>query len=268
MRIFTITIMLLSALCCLAKSDREVMTEATKAYNDSDYVKCIGLYQNLLKQKGGDSELYYNLGNAYTCLENYGSAVLNYRKSLKLNPLNRDASRNLAYVEQIVSLANERMVEDRNLDPTPEKPSFFTKVRGVLESPGSNFWAWISGICFVTVCGATAVYLFSSVTKMKKMGFFLALGALLVSVGAYVLSCSSRRSALSVSECVLMVPQSILKEQPSEKAKDVAVPLHGGTTFRILTFDKDSTNCRWVRVWLNDEFTGWIPEENVEVVRI
>lgn len=268
MRIITITFLLLSALTCMAKSQREVLQEAAKAYNDSDYVKCVSLYQNLLKEEGADSELYYNLGNAYTCLENYGSAVLNYRKALKLDPLNSAASHNLAYVEQIVSLSNERMVEDRNLDPTPENPSFFSRVRGWLESPGSNFWAWISGVGFVVVCVSAALYFFASATNLKKVGFFVALGTLLISVGAYVLSCTSRRSALSQTECVLMMPQGILKEQPSEKAKDVAVPLHGGTTFRLLNYGEDADKNRWVKVWLNDDFTGWIPAENVEVVKI
>lgn len=268
MRIITTIIFLLSAICCWSQTQRELWQQAAKAYNDSDYVKCVNIYQKMLKSDGADSQLYYNLGNAYTNLENYGSAVLNYRKALKLKPGNSDASHNLAYVEEIVSIANESSVEDKNLDPTPKPLPFFSRVRVWVETPGSDFYAWIAGSLFILACGAVGVYLFVSAPKWKKLGFFAALPLLLVAGASLALSYSCKKSTLKTTDCVLMVPQAALKQSPSEDAKDVAVPLAGGTTFRVLRQSTDAAKNRWINVWLNDDFTGWIPAESVEMVEV
>lgn len=269
MRTVTFIILLfLSTLSCWPQSQRELLQQANKAYNDSDYVKCVNLYQGLLKSDGADSELYYNLGNAYTKLENYGSAVLNYRKALKLKPSDRAAAHNLAYAEQIVSIANEANVEDRNLDPTPKPLPFFSRLRGWIETPGSDFYAWFAGVFFIFVCGAIAVYLFVSSPKWKKVGFFTAIPAFFLSIGCFLLAYSCKKSTLRITDCVLIVPQATLKQSPSQDAKDVAVPLAGGTTFRIMRQATDSEKNRWIDVWLNDDFTGWLPAEYVEKVEI
>lgn len=270
MRILTTIILLLSYLGAMAQPqiERDLVAEAAKAYNDSDYLKSVSLYQELIKEKGESSQLYFNLGNAYTGLENYGSAVLNYRKALKLKPSNREASNNLAYVEQIVGLANEEMVQDRNLDPTPAPGSFFTGVRGFFEYLGSNCWAWIAGGLFIIFCSSLGIYLFVENPKLKKCSFFVAFPALFLSAISVLLSFSARSTMMRVSECVLIVPQTTLFDAPSSTAKEVAVPLVGGTTFRILEQKADSGKNEWVKVWLNDDFTGWLPRQDVEFVEV
>lgn len=268
MKILTVIILFLSSIGCWAHSQRELLDNAAKAYNDSNYIESVNLYQQALKKYGADSHLYYNLGNAYTRLENYGSAVLNYRKSLKLNPMNRGASRNLAFVEQTVGFQNDKMIGDRNLDPTPGGKSFFTRIRDFLEMPGSNCLAWIAGVLFILFCSAVAIYLFVANPRWKKVGFFGGIAALILCAISCGLSFSSRRSQLEVTDCVLMVPQTQLLESPSLDAKKSPVPLVGGTTFRILERKNDASKNQWIKVWLNDDFSGWVRAEDVDVVEV
>lgn len=268
MRIKLIVLFLISSIGCFASSEKDLMNQAAEAYGKGDYIKSVSLYQQIASEYGANSALYYNLGNAYTKLENYGSAVLNYRKSLKLKPYNSDAKRNLAYVEEKVSLENETLIGDKNLDPTPEQPSFLVKVRKWLETPGSNGWAWISASLFILCCVGVFVYYFIQSGKWRKIAFFTALPALILSVFVLLLSFSAKQSALAVNECVLMVPQAKLKTLPTEDAKELEAPLAGGTTFRILEEKEDADKNLWVKVRLNDDFTGWLPAEAIGMVKV
>ena len=270
MRCSIFILLLLSFILCKAEPavTQSQIDEAVKAYNDSDYIRSVALLQDIVKQEGGNTQIYCDLGNAYVRLENYGSAVLNYKKALKLNPSNRLASGNLAYVEQIVSLENEGMVVDRNLDPSPAGKSFFKGMRETVEFPGSNCWAWLAGSFFIIFCSALGIYLFVSNPKWKKISFFTAAPSLVVSGICLALAFSSKASVEKVDECVLMVPKASLKESPSSDAKDVAVPLCGGTVFRVMEKKKDNDKAEWINVWLNDDFSGWIPADDVELVEV
>lgn len=264
--------MLAAVLLPLALSAREdALAEAAKAYNDSDYVRAVGIWQAEIKEKGADAAILYNLGNAYLRMENYGAAILNYRKALKFDPHNSQAKSNLRYAEHQVAIANEVQLEDKNFDPTPKPQPFMRRVRNILESPGSNTLAWSSGVLFVIFCVAGALYVFSSEARRKKIGFFSALAAFSLSGVALILSFTSRLSAEKVEECVLMAPVASLKEEPAASAKDVATPLTGGTQLRIIGRSHGSEkgdSAQWTKVYLNDDFTGWIPSSDVEEIKI
>ena len=49
-----------------------------------------------------NSRLYFNLANAYLQSGETGRAVANYRRSLKLDPTNRDSRTNLAHAESLM----------------------------------------------------------------------------------------------------------------------------------------------------------------------
>lgn len=251
-----------------AFAQKSELHQAMKAYNDSDYVKSVELYQQIGRKYGYDSALLYDLGNAYARLDNYGAAVLNYRKALKFDPSNSSARHNLAYVEQKVAIANESRVADKNADPTPAPLPFFSRLRILAERPGSDFYAWGAAAMFMLACLGAAFYLFASSPKLKKIGFFSALPAVGLCAVALVLSFSARSSAFKADECVILAPEVILRSDASAEGKEMGVPLTGGTTVRLLENRKGKDGAEWVKVYLNDEFTGWLPSETVETVRI
>ena len=64
----------------------ETYHEANIAYQQKEYEKAIELYQSLIKQGHLAPELYYNLANAFYKHGNIPDAILNYERSLKMNP--------------------------------------------------------------------------------------------------------------------------------------------------------------------------------------
>ena len=267
MRFLTFVLILFSSVVSFAGTKEELLKQASDAYAREDYLLSVSLYQKVLKDYGANSELYYDLGNVYVKLENYGSAVLNYRRALKIKPSNRNAANNLAYVEQLVSLENEGKVLSTNLDPTPKNKSLMESVWDMAHKPGSNALAWIAASFFIIACGGMALVAFATSSKWKKIGFGMTC-SLIVSIVCFIVSISAKSAVKEVTECVLILPEASLKEQPDAGAKDVGVPLTGGTTFRLIKESRDKDSTRWVNVMLNDDFTGWLPGDAVELVEV
>lgn len=259
---FLLSLMLLLSLPASAS----VLSDADKAYQQKDYVKAITLYTSLRDSAGASSELYYNLGNAYTNLENYGPAVVCYRRALKLDPGNSQASNNLTFVKEKVALSNEAMMADKNLDPTPESTSFFGSIRVWLESPGSNFWAVVAAVLFVLLIAGVGCYIFMSDVRIKKIAFFSGIVLLLLSGISLLLAFSARRAALAADRCVLITPSANLYGKPADEASRLAAPLTGGTEFHVIQQFSDSVKGNWVKVRLNNDFNGWLPASDVEVI--
>lgn len=266
-RLQLILILILNCVATLS-AQRSELAEAAKAYNDSNFILAVELYQQVGKRYGYDSELLYNMGNAYSHLDNYGAAVLNYRKALKFSSTNSEARHNLAYVEQKVAIANETQVADKNLDPTPQPVPFFSKFRMTFESFGSDFYAWLACALFLVICVCSATYFFATNPRFKKIGFFVGLVSILFCVISLITAYSAKSSALSEDECVLISPVASLKESASPESKDVAVPLTGGTSFKILDTIRSKSNQIWYKIYLNDEFTGWLPADEVEIIKV
>ena len=70
-------------------------TEADSAYIRNDFAASVEMYENILKNEGESSDIYYNLGNSYYKMNNIAKAVLNYERALLLNPGNSDIRFNL-----------------------------------------------------------------------------------------------------------------------------------------------------------------------------
>lgn len=70
------------------------------AYSTGDYAKAIETYETILSQEGKGSGLLYNLANSYAQKGEFGLAVLNYERALKLRPTDPDILGNLAKVRK------------------------------------------------------------------------------------------------------------------------------------------------------------------------
>ena len=114
-------------------------TEADSAYIRNDFAASVEMYENILKNEGESSDIYYNLGNSYYKMNNIAKAVLNYERALLLQPGNSDIRANL-------EVARAKTID--KVEPTPLYFFIFSK---------QIMWkkiGFISGIIFliITVC--------------------------------------------------------------------------------------------------------------------
>lgn len=239
------------------------------AYKKGDYLKCVSLIRARMQTEGTSSSQYYNLGNAYSNAGNPGAAVLNYMIALRLDPMNSEADNNLKYLSALVQEANESAVGDKTLDTTPALPSFFRNIRNMIASVSSDVWAVSSVVAFIIVIMLLVVYFFVKKVSLRKLGFFGSGILLIMSILLWFFASISKSAALSADEGVLMINDVVLRSAPSDKSKQVAAPLSSGTVVRILEVtspDKDDEG--WTKIYLNSDYTGWIPSSTIEAVRV
>ena len=83
----------------MAQSRSELWLEASQAYQDENYQQAIDLYTELSEQGYRSAALYANLGNAFYKENMIAGAVLNFERSLKLNPSNKEVRQNLSLAQ-------------------------------------------------------------------------------------------------------------------------------------------------------------------------
>ena len=94
--------------CAGAEAPVKIFQEANTSYRTGDYAKAAALYEALIAGNSHYAVLYYDLANTYVRLGKLSLAILNYEKSLTLDPRNGDAWENLRHTRGLL----EYRVED------------------------------------------------------------------------------------------------------------------------------------------------------------
>lgn len=233
-----------------AQTPADCFAEGNEAYKRADYQQAIAAYTSILDAGYENADLYYNLGNAYYRTEQYGLAILNYERSLRLKPNFIEAQQNLA-------LANAR-TEDK-ITPLPE----FLLARWWRALVNLfTFSGWLVVILVVGVLAMAAAFLFRfhPLYGWRKGGLI----ALIVLGILFIVSvCCAVHAGYRYSHrdrAVVTQPMAVVKGSPDEGGVDKII-LHEGTTLYI-----DETLDGWHKIHLADGNTGWLPSEEITVI--
>jgi tetratricopeptide (TPR) repeat protein len=237
------------ALASTARAQGSELTAAEQAYRSGDYTKAAELYQSVLSRGLTSGEIYYNLGNCYYKVGQYGRAILNYKRAERLLGQDPDLEINLR-------LANLN-VPDR-IEPLPR---FFLLrlIEKAGESLSARGWAslLIIGEWALLACLGGLVYLRSPGRRRLLTGVFtLSLLLLVVSGGFHLLE----RAHQNRDQGVVIADKTEVHSAPEESSTELFA-LHGGTTFIILRQVPG-----WAEVHLADGKQGWMPKSVFEVI--
>ena len=89
-----------------------VFDQANTLYQQEQYQQAAETLEVLVNKNQANSELYYNLGNAYYRLRQPGRAILNYERALRLSPRDGDTRYNLAFVRSQLNLSQSDSMFD------------------------------------------------------------------------------------------------------------------------------------------------------------
>ncbi|MEY2490125.1 MAG: hypothetical protein QOC70_2067 [Verrucomicrobiota bacterium] len=82
-----------------ARGDQNpAFAKANQDYSEGHFQEAVDGYQELVKSGQWSANLFYDLGNAWFRLGNFGEAILNYERALALDPHHPEAAANLALV--------------------------------------------------------------------------------------------------------------------------------------------------------------------------
>lgn len=90
----------------------KAFAQGNSLYEAGDYSGAVETYARLVEAGVAHEDLYYNLANAYYKLDDFGRAVLNYERALRLAPRDSDARENLELVRS--QLRDKQFVRGRN----------------------------------------------------------------------------------------------------------------------------------------------------------
>lgn len=223
--------------------------EADAAYRQGNFALAAELYENGLK--GGPSlELYYNLGNAYYRLNDYGKAVLNYQRALRIDPSDSKARFNLQLTQAKLKDQFDK----------PDEMFFITFFRTLVNWQSEREWGIISVVMLVLALLSILVYWFPRSVLFRKVGFCSFLTFFVLTVVCNIFAAIQLNNFKNNRQAVVQNEVN-LNLSPDLSSKTI-LQLHEGTTVEIT----DNSIKGWYQVQLPDGSTGWLISSRVERV--
>lgn len=246
--LITLTLFLLT-FALSAQTDR--LADARKALAKDDARAQIAALDSLVKTDAVSPALYQALGNAHFQNGDFGKAILNYERGLRLKPGNKTLKNNLLFVRGEAGI--NRL----------ELPDFFLARwwRGIGAALGASTLFWLA-IAFWWLAVAGAVVWFLRRKQMDEKRRFALLPAAVICLVFAVLFFSignSRNTWLENDrEAILTAKIADLRVAPGPEAT-LEKSLTQGLKLRLLDeFDG------YFKVALDDGKQGWLPVEAVE----
>lgn len=260
---------LLAISCMMPAFATAPLAEADSAYAAKEYRRAILLYDSIATYDGVSSDLLYNLGNAYFQEGDYGNAMLCYRRAHRLNPSDEDIRANLNYLSSRVEDANKAEQKGKRYKVGEDEPSFFQSVyKAVACNVSSNLWAGWAAVFFILFIGCVALYIFTSMVLLRKIGFFGGMVLLGASVVFLIFAFMGANAYNSEEEGVLMPFKTVLQTEPGNSPdNEKGLILTKGTVVRIVSEEVDAEgNVTWYKVRLNSDYIGWVAVTDLQII--
>ena len=226
------------------------IAQARQSYDAADFSQAITLYEEVSAQKGASAPLYYNLGCAYFKNKEYARAILNFERSLLLDPGNDDARVNL-------QMAQAQTV-DKIESITP--PVFVTWSNALRDCFSAVTWSWFVIGFFLVFLVCASVYFFGRKPAVRRAGFYLGLLSLVLAAVAWFYAAAQNTRLQYRDHAIVMAPTVTVRSSPADSGTQLFT-LHEGTKVRLR-----STLGEWAEIELSDGNVGWLPQSSVEVI--
>lgn len=238
--------------CLFAKGQAEDnFTRATEAYNEGEFKKAIELYETILEDGQHSAALYYNLGNSYYKLNEIASSIYYYEKALLLNPNDPEILNNLGYAQKMTLDAIDTMPEtglSRIYKTATNRLSF-------------DQWAYVGVFFMFLFVILYILFYYSRYSSRKRWAFIGSLIALFIAIIAVVFAYIQYDDFNKNQPAIVFADEVGINAEPNNKSDEVFV-LHAGTKVNVLDELND-----WKKIRIADGKTGWIPSENIKLLK-
>ncbi|MEA3328965.1 MAG: tetratricopeptide repeat protein [Candidatus Omnitrophota bacterium] len=242
------SIFMLTCDVCLADTlsqARAKFYHANTCYSEAEYDKAIKAYEEALSSGFESGNLYYNLGNSHFKKGEFGKAILNYQKAMRLIPRDSDLKSNYKYAK---SLIKGNVVEAK----TQSCGIVFDRIFSLFTIDGLAFSLAVifTGILLIILL---TVYI-SSIRKYR-IG---ALSVLIIIFTLFFMALFEKASAVG-KEAIIIIQKADAKFEPFDSAT-AHFTLYEGAKVAIVS-PKDS----WCKIERSDKKTGWVKKSDLEI---
>jgi tetratricopeptide (TPR) repeat protein len=219
-------------------------TKANEEYAQGHFKEAISGYEALIRAGQWSTTLFYDLGNAYFRVGDFGHAILNYERALALERHHPEATANL----QIARDEAHALELQQSL---PERYLQFASV---------NEYSIAAAIAFWLAMFAIVMLIFTrrrSATLIATLMLCLLISAVAI-YAVYTLERRSHGSALAI-----VTGENVQARLATADSANSVLALPPGSEIKIL-----STRGDWIYVALPNTLRGWIPAKDAQQVRL
>ena len=227
-----------------------LLTQANDAYAQGNFQAAADIYEELLKANGESAAVYYNLGNCYYKLNKIAPSILNFERALLLEPGNADIRFNLE-IAKTKAVDRIETIDDFFLT------EWFRTVQNMLST---DAWSKFSITCFIFLIASLFLFFFSRRIFIKKSGFFIAMGLLILVVFGNCFAYNQKKKLTERNLAIIFTPTTTIKSSPDNSGTDL-FNLHEGTKVRL----KNKLGA-WNEIETADGNVGWIKSSEIEVI--
>lgn len=217
-------------------------------YRMGDYQAAAEAYEATLAEGLSSPELHYNLGGAYYHEGQFGKAILNYERALRLDPSFTDAKENLA-------LANSHTVDRIAVLPQPLFVRWWNSLCTALLPSG---WRIVWLVIFTILVAAIVVLRIGNTVAIRKTALAASATSVLLLIAATALLIGSTHRFNAHSEAIVTQQAVTLKASPDAKSAD-KMTIHEGSKATI-TDELPG----WYKITLSDGTVAWCTQEAIE----
>jgi tetratricopeptide (TPR) repeat protein len=219
-------------------------TKANQEYAQGHFKEAISGYEALVRAGQWSANLFYDLGNAYFRVGDFGRAILNYERALALERHHPEATANL-------QIARDEAHALELQQSWPERYLQFASV---------NQYSIAAAVAFWLAMFATVMLMFSRRRSAKLIAtlIFCLLVSALAIYAAYTLERGSNGSALAI-----VTGKNVQARLATADTANSVLALPAGSEIKIL-----STRGDWIYAALSNNLRGWIPAKDAQQVRL
>ena len=229
---------------------RELWNSGNEKYIQGEFASALENYLKIEEMGYSSSQLTYNIGNTYFKLGENGKAILYFERTLKLDPSDGDAERNLA------------LAKEYTLDKIESVPEFIltTWIREAGYVFSSNGWAMLSLVFAALFALIMLLFRYATTSRIRKTSFITGVVVLLFAVVSVLFAWNQKSDFTTHDTAIIMKPVSSVKSSPDNSGKTLFI-LHEGTKVKLL-----EQIGGWQRVELPDGRQGWIMSVDIEII--
>jgi tetratricopeptide (TPR) repeat protein len=232
-----------SAASAIAQPNAE-FAKANQEYAQGNFKEAITGYEALVHAHEWNANLFYDLGNTYFRMRDFGRAILNYERALALDRHHPEATANLQ-----IARDESRALE---LQPTRlERYLQFASINQYSIAAAIAFWLGIFGIVALIFARRR------SATLMSLSVLCLLVCAMAV-WAIHTLDNSSKGRALAI-----VTGNDVQARLATADTANSVLALPAGSEIKVL-----STRGDWMYAALPNDLRGWIQTKNAEQVRL
>ena len=219
-------------------------TKANQEYAQGHFKEAISGYEVLVRAGQWSANLFYDLGNAYFRVGDFGRAILNYERALALERHHPEATANL-------QIARDEAHALELQQSWPERYLQFASVNEYSIGAAIAFWLAVSAIVMLIFARRR------SATLIATLMFCLLVSAVAI-YAVYALELGSSGSALAI-----VTGKNVQARLATADSANSVLALPPGSEIKIL-----STRGDWIYAALPNTLRGWIPAKDAQQVRL